>query len=166
MERNIIGLEYICKLYDVKFSELADDFGISRQVVNSWIKIKRRRKITKKYIPMLAKKFKQSEKYFQKELSDLDRLEILENKIFTEEYSVEEEKEFNQDLKKFKNRAKKLISDDYYDSIQISEIEYSVLKIITNAETHKDISPCLWNNGMIEYVLNNVSDKLKTIKKE
>jgi transcriptional regulator with XRE-family HTH domain len=84
----MIGLEYICNLYNVKFAQLADELGISRQVINSWIK--GRRKITKKYIPILAEKFKVEQLYFQKELSELDKLEIQKNKISNEENKLKQ----------------------------------------------------------------------------
>lgn len=82
------------------------------------------------------------------------------------EYSVEEEKELNSTLKKWQNRAKRLILSNYYDSVRISEIEYSILKQITNAETYKDINSYLWNTGLIDNTLNSISDKLKIARKE
>jgi hypothetical protein len=38
-------------------------------------------------------------------------------------YSVEEDKELNSELKKLQDRAKKLILNDYYDSIKLSDME-------------------------------------------
>lgn len=85
----MIGLEYICGLYNKKFSTLAEELGISRQVVNGWIKS--RRKISIKYIPKLVEMFNVEEEYFQKELDDVDQIEIQQKKIRNEliEYKYE-----------------------------------------------------------------------------
>lgn len=82
-------------------------------------------------------------------------------------YTEQEEKELNAELKKWQNRAKRLILSDYYDSAagQLSEIDYSILQKITNAENHRDINYYLWNSGMIERVLDKVSEKIKEARK-
>ena len=81
-------------------------------------------------------------------------------------YSSNEEKELNIQLKKWQNRAKTLILNDYYDYISLDDIEYGVLTQLTNANTPYDISVYLWNSGMIERVLDNISSKLKEIRKK
>lgn len=82
-------------------------------------------------------------------------------------YTEQEEKELNAELKKWQNRAKRLILSDYYDSAaeKLSEIDFTVLQKITNAESHEDISYFLWNSGMIERVLDKVSEKIKEARK-
>lgn len=82
-------------------------------------------------------------------------------------YTEQEEKELNTKLKKWQNRAKRLILSDYYDSAagQLSEIDFSILQKITNAESHRDINYYLWNSGMIERVLDKVSEKIKETRK-
>lgn len=70
----MIGLEYICGLYNKKHSALAEELGISRQVVNIWIKGKR--PIGKKHIPKLVETFNIPEGYFQKEVDEIDKLKI------------------------------------------------------------------------------------------
>lgn len=88
----MIGLEYICKLFDVQFKDLADNLGISKQTVNSWTS--KRRPIPKKYLPILSRKFNIPEKYFQKELNEVDELEIqnikLNNELKNSEYEFED----------------------------------------------------------------------------
>lgn len=79
-------------------------------------------------------------------------------------YSIEENKELNDDLKKLQNKAKKLISNDYYDSVKLSSTNYSVLEKLMNAKTHYDINAYLWSSGMFERVLNDISDQLKNLK--
>ena len=74
-------------------------------------------------------------------------------------YTPQEEKELNAQLKKWQNRAKRLILNNYYDSAAeyLNDNDYSVLRQITNAESHKD----LWNSGMIERTLDKVQRKIK-----
>ena len=78
-------------------------------------------------------------------------------------YTPQEEKELNTQLKKWQNRAKRLILSDYYDTAAeyLNDNDYSILRQITNAESHKDINPYLWNSGMIERTLDKVQRKIK-----
>lgn len=82
-------------------------------------------------------------------------------------YTQQEEKELNAQLRKWQNRAKRLILNGYYDSAaeQLNENDISILTRITNAESHKDINPYLWNSGMIERVLDKVAKKVKEARK-
>lgn len=83
-----------------------------------------------------------------------------------EKYLSEEEKELNMKLKKLQNRASKLILCDYYDCITLSEIQYSILTKITNAESYKDISLYLWNTGLMEKTLDDIAEKIKNARKQ
>lgn len=80
----------------------------------------------------------------------------------------EEEQELNKQLKKWQARAKRLILSDYYDSAseRLSDLDFSILQKITNAESHKDINSYLWNSGMIEWTLDRVAEKLKEARRE
>lgn len=82
-------------------------------------------------------------------------------------YTPQEEKELNVILKKWQNRAKRLILHDYYDVIaeSLSENDFYILQRVTNAKDHKEISTYLWNSGIIEMTLDRVADKIKKAKK-
>lgn len=85
----MIGFEYICNLFNKKYINIAKELGITRQTINSWTSGKR--KIPKKYIPILSEKFDNiPEEYFQKEIADIDKIKIqrikLDNEI--ERYKV------------------------------------------------------------------------------
>lgn len=84
------GLEYVLKLYDVTQQELADKLGIKQQNIDLWIR-DRSRKIPKKHLPKLVEIFNQSEEVFQKELTDVEQIEIQQKKIRNElvEYEYE-----------------------------------------------------------------------------
>ena len=75
----MIGLEYILHLYEVPHMELADKLGIKKQNINLWIKGKQN--IPKKYLPILSDMFHLDVAYFQKKLTDLDKLHIQKEKL-------------------------------------------------------------------------------------
>lgn len=88
----MIGLEYILNLYNMQHQELAKKLGIKKQNINLWIKGKQN--VSKKYLPVLSKIFNIPEKYFQKELDEIDKMEIQNIKLNSElknsEYEYED----------------------------------------------------------------------------
>ena len=82
-------------------------------------------------------------------------------------YTQEEERELNEQLKKWQRKAKRLILDDYYDSVaeNLSKNTFDVLKQVTNANSHKDVNGYLWNSGVIENTLKKVEEKIKEARK-
>lgn len=78
----MIGLEFICKLYNKQYKDLAEELGVSKQVINGWIKGKY--KISKKHLPKLSVIFNQPEEVFQEELLDVEQIEIQQRKIRNE----------------------------------------------------------------------------------
>lgn len=78
----MIGLEYIVNLYNYQFKDIAEELGVSKQVVNGWIK--ERYKISRKHLPKLSNIFNIPEQYFQKELTELDKCNIQEIKLSNE----------------------------------------------------------------------------------
>lgn len=83
-------------------------------------------------------------------------------------YTEEEEKELNAQLKKWQRRAKRLILSDYYDCVsdRLNELNYTALRAVTNAETHRDINCHLWNSGLIERTLDRVAEMIKEAREE
>lgn len=75
----MIGLEYISNLYNIKYKHISDKLGLSRQTFNSWIK--KRRSISDKHLPILSKMFDIPEEYFQKELTEKDKVIIQQIKL-------------------------------------------------------------------------------------
>ncbi|MBB5181095.1 transcriptional regulator with XRE-family HTH domain [Planomicrobium koreense] len=59
--------------------ELADKLGIKKQNINLWIKGKQN--IPKKYLPVLSGMFHLDAAYFQKPLTELDKLQIQKEKL-------------------------------------------------------------------------------------
>ncbi|MBN1051614.1 XRE family transcriptional regulator [Clostridium botulinum] len=91
----MIGLEFIVNLYNKQFKDVAEELGISKQVVNGWIK--GRYNISKKHLPKLSQMFNISEEYFQKKLNDVDKLTIQQMKIRNELNEYEYEDTFTDD---------------------------------------------------------------------
>ncbi|MBW9154250.1 hypothetical protein [Clostridium estertheticum] len=82
-----------------------------------------------------------------------------------EKYTEIEVKEFNAELKKLQNKASKLILSDYYDGVRLSELQYSILTQITNAESYKDINSYLWSTGLMQTTLTNIAEQIRELKK-
>jgi DNA mismatch repair ATPase MutS len=81
-------------------------------------------------------------------------------------YTEEEDKELNRKLNKLQDRAKRLILSVYYDHVRLSDLQYNILKQITNAENHYDVNWNLWNSGCMEQTLDYISEKIKQARKE
>lgn len=88
----MFGLEFLCNLYNMQQTELAEKLGMSKQIVNIWIK--KTRPIPKKYYGKLSEIFAGLDaKYFSKELTELDKLEIQMHKLDSEWIEEEYEEE-------------------------------------------------------------------------
>ncbi|WP_270584506.1 helix-turn-helix domain-containing protein [Bacillus smithii] len=118
----MIGLEYILELYGMQQIELAEKLGIKKQNINLWIK--RKQKISKKHLPTLEQIFGIDAKYFSKELTDLDKLEIQKEKLkrdlqpiitkYEEQFLIGEEND--------------LVEVPVYDKEELNQIEHDIEK--------------------------------------
>lgn len=150
----MIGLEYICELYNKKFIKLAEELGISRQVINGWVK--GRRPISKKYLPTLSEMFNLPEEYFQKELNDMDKLSIQQIKIRNEivEYEYEDTFIDEESGEEITITRTQLDENQFYEN---SFLEFK--KDIINL--HNDIDVTInskFTNGVIDNDINLNSD--------
>ena len=101
----MIGLEYILEVFDIQQKDLAEELGIKKQNINLWIKGKQN--ISKKYLPILSKKFDIPAEYFQKDLLELDKKFIEKKQLgnymdkdITSNGDTKVKKEFERILKK------------------------------------------------------------------
>lgn len=131
----MIGLEYILNLYNMQHIELADKLGIKKQNINLWIKGKQ--KISKKYLPVLEDLFNIKQEYFNKELTEIDKLEIQKEKL---------KKDLNPVITE--HYEKFLIGEDegfkevpIYDKKEMNKIENDIekAKIVTKLKSSMDI---------------------------
>lgn len=68
------GLEYALNIYNMSQQQLAEPLGIKQQNIDKWVRgIK---KIPVKHLPKLSEIFKIPQEYFQKELTNLDKVEL------------------------------------------------------------------------------------------
>lgn len=73
----MIGLDYLCSINNISYSELAKKMNMSRQAVTNWIA--GRRNINKKYYEKLREIFGEIPyEYFNKKLTELDKKYLLE----------------------------------------------------------------------------------------
>jgi transcriptional regulator with XRE-family HTH domain len=70
----MIGLEFIMETYNTNANRLAEELQISRHTIYDWLK--GRRKIPAKRLKQLSEYFKLPKEYFQKELTQQDKLNI------------------------------------------------------------------------------------------
>ena len=70
----MIGLKYVCIISDIKFKEIGEELGVSKQTVNSWIS--ESRNIPEKYLDILSKKFRLEKSYLEKNVDEIDKLRI------------------------------------------------------------------------------------------
>lgn len=129
----MIGLEYILQLTGVQQKDLAEKLGINKQNLTLWIKGKQN--ISKKYLPILADFFNIPQEYFQKDISEIDKIKIQNFKL---------EQDLEKSVYNYEDTIYDEESDDY---ITIPEIGYD--QSIVEAEQY--------NNAKIE--------KLETLRK-
>ncbi len=118
----IKGLEYILALYDMQHVELAEKLGIKKQNINMWIKGKQN--ISKKYLPVLEELFSIKQEYFNKDIDEIDKLEIQKEKL---------KKELNPIIEKQQSvyigeDVNAMVSIPIYDKEEINTIERSIEK--------------------------------------
>lgn len=102
--------------------ELAEKLGIKKQNINLWIKGKQ--KISKKHLPTLEQIFGVEAKYFSKELTDIEKLEIQKEKLkrdlkpvitkYEEQFLIGEEND--------------LVEVPVYDKEELNQIEHNIEK--------------------------------------
>ena len=130
----MIGIEYLCKLNDLNFVKLGEECGVTRQVVNSWVK--GRSKVSEKHKEKLEKLFNVPFIYFNKELNDIDKIELQKMKIEREmkkvSYKYEIENDLYLEFLDYQIKIKKL-SNRIYDLI------YSRIKTVGNINGFNEI---------------------------
>lgn len=119
---SIIGLEYILTLYDIQHIELAEHLGIKKQNINLWIKGKQ--KIPKKYIPILEEYFGINKEYFNKNIDEIDKLEIQKEKLKRDLNPIIKKQQLVYVTDEINNMVKRPI----YDKEEINSLERNIEK--------------------------------------
>ena len=63
----------------------------------------------------------------------------------------------------WKNKSKRLVLNEYFDSIELTDIEYETLKRLNNSNSYNDISYVMWN--ILDDVIKSVRLKLINARK-
>lgn len=118
----MIGLEYILDIYGMQHIELAEKLDIKKQNINLWIKGKQN--ISKKHLPTLENIFGIEAKYFSKELTELEKLEIQKEKLKRDLQPVimKHEEQF------LIGEENNLVEVPVYDKEEINQIEHDIEK--------------------------------------
>jgi transcriptional regulator with XRE-family HTH domain len=101
--------------------ELAERLGIKKQNITLWIK--GRQPISKKYLPILEELFHLPSEYFNRELTEIEQLEIQKDKL---------KKELNPIIQRYESKltqgAERLEKHPVYNREEINAIERSLEK--------------------------------------
>lgn len=154
----MIGLEYILNLYSMQHQELAEKIGIKKQNINLWISGKQ--DISKKHLPTLSEIFGINEEYFQKELSDIDKLIIQKEKLRRE--IKPEIIGYDNQLMLGENAG--LIQKPIYNTKVINEIELEIEKATVVQHIREIISNV--NNDIELQIFNQIVLLLKGYRKK
>lgn len=121
----MIGLEYVLQLHNIQHQELAEQLGIKKQNINMWIKGKQN--VSKKYLPQLAEQFDLPEEFFQKELTEIERLIVQKQKLQKEMKPVIVG--YQQQLSFECEDEPDLIEIPIYDTKEMNEIEFEIERV-------------------------------------
>lgn len=118
----MIGLEYILNLYNMQHVELAEILGIRKQNINMWIK--RKQNIPKKYLPILEDIFELEQRYFESEITEIEKLEIQKEKLKRDLKPVIKKQEQQFMIGKIND----IVEVPIYDKEEINTIERDIEK--------------------------------------
>lgn len=163
---SIIGLEYILTLYDIQHIELAEHLGIKKQNINLWIKGKQ--KIPKKYIPILEEYFGINKEYFNKNIDEIDKLEIQKEKLKRDLNPIIKKQQLVYVTDEINNMVKRPI----YDKEEINSLERNIekAKIINKFKSALEIvdnNPYIDTYKLITEILEKAQEEVivhKTIQ--
>ena len=163
---SIIGLEYILTLYDIQHIELAEHLGIKKQNINLWIKGKQ--KIPKKYIPILEEYFGINKEYFNKNIDEIDKLEIQKEKLKRDLNPIIKKQQLVYVTDEINNMVKRPI----YDKEEINSLERNIekAKVINKFKSALEIvdpNPYIDTYKLITEILEKAQEEIivhKTIQ--
>lgn len=103
----MIGLECLLDINNMQSKQLAEMLGVGKATVSSWIN--KKRLISTKHYEKLKEIFKVPEEYFQKELTELDQIELQKIKIDNDKLRLFKERKMCMLNNKIKNIDKTTI---------------------------------------------------------
>ena len=181
----MMGFKYICTIFNVRYKDIAEELGITKQTVNSWTS--GRRPIPRKYISVLSEKFDIPKGYFQKEINHLDRLYIQKRKLSNEIKNIEvddtipdpdsnekvqittfledpfvveevDEMNYKMNVKVLVENINKTLNDNYSNS-DILRFYSNITMLINNEKVSKDVMLDILRALEIHYFGGSDTDK-------
>ncbi|NFE75501.1 helix-turn-helix transcriptional regulator [Clostridium botulinum] len=137
---NMTRLSYVLELYNLTQQELADKLQIKRQNIDAWLR--KRRKIPEKHLVNLSKIFKGIDSsYFQKELTEIEKIDIQKTKILNDSNEIEYiDSDAEQNI-----RIRRVLKDNY-DVFGARYLDYEKNMIITINRIKKIVSDTFDSN--------------------
>jgi plasmid maintenance system antidote protein VapI len=135
----MIGLEYILYIYEMQHQELATYLKIRKQNINLWVSGKQN--VSKKHIPKLVEIFGISEHFYQKELTEVDKLLIQKEKIVNELKNSSKLNQVKMDLDNLDGKS--------YDEVPVEDKKIvEINNKISKAEVNEIIEEKIPNSNM------------------
>jgi plasmid maintenance system antidote protein VapI len=130
----VIGIKYICEVFNVSLTDLSKELDVTRANFYNWINGKR--KMPEKYKIILSKKFNMPQDYFDKELTELDKLKIQNIKLHREAAAQETDDAHDELLSQVENQLRDLELQEAIESVNrnlkdMGKKEYGELEDIT-----------------------------------
>ncbi|WP_274853998.1 helix-turn-helix domain-containing protein [Bacillus methanolicus] len=123
----MIGLEFICKTFQIEYKKLAEILGITPQTINSWLRGKR--KISKDKLKKLSEYFQLPEEYFQRELFEDEMRDI--SKIYLE-------RKYDTEIEFLENKRQSI--NERFDLNDMNELILNLYrKVILQSESEPDM---------------------------
>ncbi|MEK4245287.1 helix-turn-helix transcriptional regulator [Psychrobacillus sp. FSL K6-2684] len=124
----MIGLEYIAKEFHMRLTDIANILGVTRKSISNWTK--GWQTIPKKHLGKLSLYFGVPEHYFQKELNDIEKLEVHVAKLTKEDIRRQQIGEEHQN-----EAIVRMLSNE----IDIEELSISLRNEISSSDDKLDV---------------------------
>ncbi len=145
----MIGLEFICKVFDIQYKEVAERIGVSNQTVTDWIKGKTS-KIPEKRLNDLQTKIPEfsniNKQLFSKEISPSDKQTITTIYLIQETMKQIEESMNKKDIKGLDeaNKLNQLSKDGLVASVNLKSLRLISEHLIENRDFMNDLDALIF----------------------
>ncbi|MEK4922369.1 helix-turn-helix domain-containing protein [Cytobacillus sp. FSL R5-0569] len=138
----MIGLEFICKVYDMQYKDVAKDIGVSNQTITDWIKGKTSKIPKKRLVDLTNIPYFEgiNKDLFSKELTPVDKQKIVSV------YLLNQMRKDLYDLDRFKSKE------------NLDELEGIVDEVMTLNQASKEALIVSGIHNALQIIIDNLSD--------
>lgn len=129
----MIGIEYLCEINKMSYSELAKNLGISRQTINAWTS--GRRKVSEKHYEKLKEIFNTPSEYFNKKLTELDKLQLQRIKLENDAVEYTYIDTIWDDVNQQEAQVEKAISDMPVEAMESIDVDIQHQQLFKNIDS-------------------------------